>query len=206
VQNRRRIGGQMILLECDAQFESQANSVLDKLASLKDQGHTLHDGTKIQFGWSVLILRAENDCLRMCEPAFFGDALDDTSPTLDTTLSVLTAQVRILHAIREEGADVRFDQAVIFKRGVLELPEIFLKRDTTDVEGYSGWFIGDLNDIEGSGDEESLESLPIFELLKRRYAVLQVLALPPGYLVTMHEDRIVDILDSEEKSRWETLP
>jgi len=199
---RSFIGGQEVVLECSARFHSAAYALLDALRSLNDKGPSLHDGSKIKYGWSILTLRAESGFLRVYEPAFDGNPLKDVSPNLDITLEIFEQQAFVLRSSGLSGVDVVFSDEVFVRNRALEASNIFLKRQQPKRSGDSGWYIGNMDDVDGDTSGDSLEIVKVFELLRRRPAVLQALALPPDYLVVMRDDKISEILDQDGRNYW----
>jgi hypothetical protein len=197
MQLSMRMGRHQILLDCDRHFEQAGRSVLLKLSELDQRGPALGDGSKVQFGWSVLTLRLEQENLRIYEPDYFGDALHGLRPTLDTTLEVITEQAEVLRRERVEGLDARFDHYVLAWPGALAAREIFLSRRSDRQPDDTGWFIGDLALLDSGATDKVLEALRVFELLKLRRSVMQVLALPPGYAVVMRGGEIDSMAKGE---------
>lgn len=199
---QRSIGGKNFVLECDVLLEPMGKALLEKLDALNALGPSLQEGSRIQYGWSVLTLQKENDCLRICEPAFYGDALNNFSPRIDTTLAILQEQALVLQRTGLKGLDVSFSDEVFVRNNALEAPNLFLRRQQPGREGDSGWYIGNLDDMDASAEECSSESVRVFMLLQRRSVLLQVLTLPVDTLVVVSGDTITEILDVDGKNLW----
>jgi hypothetical protein len=196
-----RIGTHTILIECADSNAEQARALLMKLRQLHSAGPPLRAGSKIQFGWSVLSLQQKTEnTLRVVEPDFDGD-ISATRPVVDVTLEVLKAQVGLLHSVREEGVDARYDQMIIATRNWLETPDLFLKRDLPQFPEDTGWFIGYLDDLEAARPPHETQALYVYELLILRPALMQLLALPPGYLAIVNGETIRAVLDKDLKVR-----
>lgn len=189
------------MLECDARLHGSAQALLDQLRILSDKGPPLHADSKIQYGWSILTLRAEGRLLRVCEPAFDGDPFEELGPTVDSTLEIFEEQTQVLRRSGLSGVDVRFSDDVFVRNRALEAPNLFLKRQLP-TQKDSGWYIGNLDRVDVDGSENAFEILRVFELLRRRRAVLPMLMLPPDYLVVMRDDRVSEILDQDGKNYW----
>jgi len=198
---RYPIGEAQLLMECSENLREYADLAAVKIKSAADAGLQLKSGTKIQVGWSVLTLLPEPDGWRAWEPAFTKDALVDLNPDVNVTLRVLKDQAYVLGQVKEDGFDIRFDQMVIVLKGVLGLRRVFLKRVEPLNESDSGWFVGD-PDHPDEQARDDLEATPVFELYRRRPALLRILALPPGYIVTTLEDGILNVFDGEGRDRW----
>jgi hypothetical protein len=97
--------------------------------------------------------------------------------------------------------DVVYWQAVLARRDAIATAEIYLKRSVPIREHDSGWYIGDLNAIEDATEEET-EAIEISHLVTSRPAVLQLLALPPGFIATMRDESILQIFDQNGVDRW----
>ena len=97
---------------------------------------------------------------------------------------------------------VLFSEEAFVRNKALEAPNLYLKRQLPAGAQDSGWYIGNMDRIDVDDSEDSSEVVRIFELLRRRPAVLQALTLPPGYLVIMREDRVSEILDKDGQNHW----
>lgn len=194
MEQKETIGGYSVLLNCDERLRERGRAVLNKLAELNRQGPPLVDGSRVQFGWTVLTLRAQDGNLRVFEPDYLGDALHGLNPNLDLTLEVIAEQVAVLRSENCEGLDARFDQLVLARPGAAEADDIFLTRRNPMSEDDTGWFLGDMAQLDSESAEEEPEAMRVFELLRRRRSVLKILALPAGYAVVMHGDAIDTIM------------
>jgi len=199
---RASIGGQDLAVECDARLRGSAEALLDRLRTLSDEGIALQAGSRIQYGWSVLTLQAEGGLLRLCEPDFDGDALHHIRPTLDTSLDIFEQQTQVLHRSSLTGMQILFSDDLFVRNRALEAPHQFLKRQVPAGGQDSGWYIGNLDRIEAGEPDDDSEIIQVFELLRRRPALLQVLMLPPRTLVVFRADAISEILDEDGNSHW----
>jgi hypothetical protein len=202
VQFRSSIGGEALVVECDARLRGSAEALFDRLGMLNDEGHSLHAGSKFRYGWSILTLRKETGFLRVCEPAFDGNPFEEICPTLDNTLEVIAAQALLLRRTGLSEVGVLFSEEVFVRNRALEGSNLFLKRQPPAGPQDSGWYVGNVARIEVDDSEDSSEVVRIFELLRRRPAVLQALTLPPGYLVLLRDDRVAEILDKDGRNHW----
>jgi hypothetical protein len=202
---QRSIGPHLVEVECSPANAELAEPVLDKLEELHRTGPPLHAGTKIQFGWSVLMLQPHGPALSVCEPAFFGN-ISTWKPSVDVTLDVLREQVGLLRTVSEAGVDARFDHVVLMTRGALDEPDLFLKREAPRTPDDTGWFVGRLDDLETARQPDALDSVRVFEILRRRRDLMAPLALPPEYLAIVRGRRLEALLDRNLRLRLGSYP
>lgn len=196
MQLRLPIASGNLLVECHDRCEQAGRAVLRTLAELDRRGPSLHDDSRVQYGWSVLTLRLEGADLRVWEPDYLGDALRDLRPTLDLTLEVIEEQAEVLRGRSEEGVDARFDHFVTAWPGAPSASNIFLTRQAAAAPDDTGWFIGDLARLDVPPEGE-LEVFRVFELMKRRRSVMKLLAFPPGYAVVMAGDETESVMSGQ---------
>jgi hypothetical protein len=190
----RSLGNTSLILECGEQFHKAGHSMLNKLAELDHQGPSLNDGSRVQFGWTVLTLRSEMQYLRVCGPDYLGDALHALDCNLNLTLEVMTEQTGILRSKNVEGLDARFDDYVLAWSGALCATNLFIRRQGSERLDNTGWFIGDLDHLEDEHSEEDIKAWRVFEVLQQRRSLMKFLALPPGYTVVMRGDEVDSIM------------
>jgi hypothetical protein len=198
----RQIENFVVIALCGKDLADQAAALLSKLEQLHQRGPALHPGSVVQFGWSRLVLEADDQDLVVCEPDFDGDPFHDTVPEVDRTLRVASGQAGICRLVRAVGPDVSFDQTMIVARKHVAAPKIYLDRRATELGGFSGWYLGPFEEEVTVQNHGSLERLYIYQLLELRPAVLTVLNLPVNYLVAFSGDRIEMIFDSNGSVAW----
>jgi len=192
----RIIGERRLRAECSAANARRAGSVLDVFAKLAASGKALAPGTQIRFGWSLLHLVEDADGLRVAEPDFSRWPEPHWARTIDVTLDVLAAQTALLHRTGADGDDAWFDQNIIAAPGALGEREIFLRRGPTVSAEDSGWVLGALAAPEALAAERDLDAVLIAVLVARRPALLQVLALPAGFIAVFSGDDLQQVFDS----------
>jgi len=170
--------------------------VLNEFEKLALSGIALEPGTEMRFGWTILHLIEEDQRLLVAEPDFASWPQENWSRTIDTSLEVLGAQVRLLRHLDVDGEDVFFDQFVIAAPGALSQPKIFLRRESSISAEDSGWLLGSVEDPEALAGEADLERIAIASLVRRRPAVLQVLTLPPGFIAVFAGTVIEQVFDA----------
>jgi hypothetical protein len=202
VRVERQIENLVVVAECGEDLAIQAEALLSKLEQLHRQGPALHPGSVIQFGWSRLVLEADNNGLIVCEPDFDADPIHQTVPKVDRTLRVVSEQAGICRLVHAVGQDVSFDQTMIVAKGHIATPRIYLDRRTPEVKGFSGWYLGPFEEEEPIQNQDQLERLYLYQLLKLRPAVLSVMNLPINYVVVFDRDKIEMIFDSTGTIVW----
>jgi hypothetical protein len=190
------IGGIRVRASCARILAPQAESVLDTFAQLAKGGTVLHDGLQIRFGWSLLRLVAEGDGLMIAEPDFKQWPSDLWKPSVDTTLKVLSDQIRLLKKLNISGSDATLDQNIFASQGALESEEFFLRRSDARSDQDSGWLLGTLSDPEALTREDGLQAILIAHLVTEHLPLLQVLALPSDFIAIFRQGILREIFDS----------
>lgn len=203
----KSVDGKELVVHCDRSLEPLARRLLDQIAQLSEKGKGLADGVTIQTGWSTLRLKADGSKLVVNEPDFDRNPLRSTKPDVTHTLKVMSDQQHVLDRMHEKGDPAHFNEKVVAKNGVLTEDQIYLERIKTKSRGDSGWYIGPLEDADGEKkmpSPDELEAISVYRLLKLRPAVLQVMALPPGYLAVFSGDDLVSVIDEKgEMTAWD---
>jgi hypothetical protein len=199
----RRVGAGELVVACAPGLEKLAHTLLAALAQRDRIGPALRAGSRTQFGWSVLTLRAEAGRLRVCEPDFAGDLANNLSDRVDRTLEVIRDQSEVLRRAGAEGMDARWDvEIVVVPESALDAPAVFLRREEPSGPDDSGWLIGNLDDPPAPGDTEGATAIRVHRLLKRRPFLLRALAFPTGWFVAVRDNEILDVRDASGRPRW----
>jgi hypothetical protein len=69
-------------------------------------------------------------------------------------------------------------------------------------EGDSGWYIGPVDDPGGPPDSDELETRHLFQFLGARPSLLDIVALPEGYIVVFDGETIEAVLDPDDQNVW----
>ena len=187
--------------DCGPTYARAANNVLNEFEKLARLGTPLGSGAQIRFGWTLLSLIDDDDSLLITEPDFENWPQPGWSRTIDNSLEVLAAQVRLLHRLEIDGEDVFFDQFVIAAPGTLAQPRIFLHREGSISAEDSGWLLGNTEDPEALARDARLEHIAIANLIGLRRSLLQALTLPRGFIVVFSGDSIEQIFDAGGRER-----
>jgi hypothetical protein len=199
---QRQIGMFNVVAFCAEDLREQAEALLDKLSELNSKGSGLKDGTTIEFGWSLLTLKGDEDELVVCEPYFSNDPFQDCLPLVDDTLRVMAEQVALLNTIGVEGVTISFRDKVVILKECLEKERLYLERQQTKVVYDSGWYIGDPEEMDSQKTIDDLEPIYVYQLLNLRRSLMPLLILPPGYLAIINGTLIEAIFNQDNQNVW----
>lgn len=193
------VGAERVVVKCIPLFARQAEWLLDLLQRLDREQGGLRDGTNIELGWTMLLVRRGNGDLVVHAPDFDRDPFRDTTDDLSLSFEIQVQQNEILQRLGLEGQAASFQDKIVAAKGVLTTRRIYLERASNPTRGDSGWYIGP---VDNNKDEPPLEAYYVFQLLKIRPSLLRALALPPGYLVVFEGDTIDAVLDETDVDVW----
>lgn len=202
---RARIGDQKLTLHCAAAFKEYALWFLGEVEQQHAAGQTIFAGMCISCGWSVVTLRADGDSLAVCEPDFDGDPLRAVRPDLTCTFQVFDRQRQLLKRLGlDEGDPARFDEEIIAVRSCLDKPRVVIKR-FVDGTGAAGWAVLPVEPLKAGGyqPERDLVKLPVWQLLRKRPSLVQVLALPKGFGAVFDGDKLLWVENAAGEHLWE---
>lgn len=197
-------------VRCEDNLREQGQWLADTVAEFESRGRGLGDGVTVEVGWTTFVLRAQPDgSLRVCEPDYDTDPFKTLRPEVTTSLTILAAQIDLVRAIslrnslNLEAVPCHFDQKVVVRKGVLGEARVFANRQQPSRED-SGWYIGPAHDGNAAAPPkaEDLESLRLYQLLKRRPTILYALALPVGYTVVWNGHNIEALADPKGRNLW----
>ena len=194
------VGCYRVSVTCLQALELQAKWLLDTVVAIHNDGFVIGDGKRIQFGWSILVFRKQDDrTLALCEPAFFGNPFEDENVDISCTLLILMQQNDFANLVGVTPVDVSFQDTIVIARECLTERELYLERTPDVPTGDSGWYIGYRRPVI---PQPALESIFVFELLKKRPKLLPVLILPPGYLVIVTGNSISSVVNSNNETLY----
>lgn len=198
---RKKVGRSTLRARCAENLSSSAEWLLNTVASFAGQGKWLADGVIVQVGWSLLRLRGDDAELTVCEPDFNTNPFRDFRDDVTCTLTVLARQNLIHQRLGIERTPVRYDDKVVFKKGCLADKRVYAQRQEPG-DGDSGWYLGPVEGRSEAPDASEMEARYVFQLLSERPCLLDIVALPEGYLVVFDGDTIEAILDPENDDVW----
>lgn len=132
------------------------------------------------------------------------DALEVTNPDLaeDSDRLVEPNDPAILRKLGLEGRFVSLSDKVVITAGALEERRIVAERSDNPAPSDTGWFVRSISDNAEEGSEPLLEAITVSELLERRPALRDLLALPPGFLAVFAGDSLLSVLNPENEEVW----
>jgi hypothetical protein len=197
----RIIAGTRVNISCALWQKPLAEDVLATLEQIATTGE-LRAGTRVRYGWSVLTLCEHGPGrLLVCEPDFASDPFQNVRPRLDTTLDVIAKQTSFTRRVRVTPVDVGFEQYIVVRHGVLAARYVQLSRTTPSASDDSGWSMFSADETSPPEDPEDFDVKLVYEMLSLRPIVMQVLVLPPGFVVVLDADLITAVFDAEGKER-----
>ncbi len=209
----RGLAQHTLVTNCAPRLEAPARALLETLAARDAQGPPLADGSTIDFGWSRLTLRADDDELVVHEPDFRADPTTQTLPFVDDTLQVILDQVQLCQRVGAEAQDVRWNQVLVLRPGALEQPRVYLERQPSPNPRFSGWYLGPVPPRgelrpahETATPAGALEELTVAQVYARRPELLAALALPTGWLAVFADEIVEAILNPRNENVWELQP
>ena len=194
-----QLGEERVSVDCLDSAAEHVPWLLQRLTAAHEQGVQFTAGAALRFGWSVLVLRREADGrLQVCEPDFARDPTADLRPEISTTLRVQAATRDLMAYLGVlDPVSVAYDQTVRVVGDVLDSHQLHLVRSVGDARS-SGWFAtGALR--TGADALADPVPMPVHRLLVHRPTLVPALALPVGSVVTMEGDRLVSVLDSDDR-------
>jgi hypothetical protein len=194
-----RLGDESVSVDCLDSAAEHVPWLLQRLSAAHEQGVRFTAGAVLRFGWSVLVLRREPDGrLQVCEPDFSRDPTADLRPEVSTTLRVQAATRDLMAYLGVlDPVPVAYDQTLRAVGDVLDSEVLHLVRSVGDARS-SGWFAtGSLR--SGADALADPVPMPVHRMLVHRPTLVPALALPVGSVVTMQGDRLVTVLDSDDR-------
>jgi hypothetical protein len=185
VRLERMLNGVHVVLTCEHDAEVQGEWVMEVLAQLPPGG--LIPGRTLRFGWSALRLDPRGSALVVTEPDFDGDPMSQWREDITVTLRVQGQMLETAQAVGAEPRFPRYTDTLVAVQGWEQSARVALARALEPGVTDSGWLIVP----PGTPGEAPTERLPVFGLVRRRPALLAVLALPGGWVAEFDADTLV---------------
>ncbi|UTH73452.1 hypothetical protein [Chromobacterium sp. IIBBL 290-4] len=175
-------------------MDCQADWLLSCFEKMQHEGVSFSHGLRIKLGWSILELQSEQgNSLVVCEPDFLRNPFVDFRPDVSVSLQVQASQVAFVNQLNLAPLETSFQDRIIFAKGCWDAKKIYMERVAPRPEnGDSGWFFGV---VDGNNEPGNLQSGFVFQLLKLRPMLLQLLLLPAGYMVVLDGGGVEAVLD-----------
>jgi hypothetical protein len=159
--------------------------------------------TRLPIGWTTLSFAIEGDAgerLVVREPDYADRPETNTRADISVSLATLARQRLVLEHAGVAGAAIDFDQHVLTITGSLALDEVFLLRVESPGGRMTGWR---LSPTEGIPEDSETESIPVYEILAARPALLDAMLLPPGYMAFYERDTLTTIVNEHDEVVWD---
>lgn len=156
------------------------------------------EGAVVVFGWAAYRLERREGQLVVCEPDFDEDPRR-FRPDVTASLRVVARQVGLVKMLGVKPEGCRFDDKIVADRAALRAREVYLHRTGPAKGGDSGWYMGRA-DAKGKPSAEELAGFLSCGLVRLgRERLLDVLALPVGYIARFEGDTLMGIADGRNR-------
>lgn len=195
----RQIGDVGLVVGCEDALAPEVERLFSHLREISRQGTELVDGAKIPYGWTTFSLRAVRGRLEVWEPDYEHETEQRGRPEISASLKIDAAQRAFMAKVAVESSEIQFDQHLLVSTETWTADEVMLFRVASPGGRMSGWrMVSPHADSEG----EALESVPVYELYRRRPELLASLTLPPGYLVYYRDGDARVVMDPSDTVIW----
>ena len=196
------INGIEFSVRADESIISQAQLLFRAIKTIPVE--KIRDGYKFEIGFSVFICTTTDDGYKIVVPDYVNSPFLNTTDDLTIALWILLEQIELLNMYGIEGVSTRFDDEIVIAKNALENPIISLQRYSDLGKGASGWCVEAL-EKKSDGTFKTIaakeyESIYAYQLLKKRPALIKVLALPYDFIVAFDGDQISEILNESNES------
>ena len=186
-------------------LEACAESLLETVASVFDQGPGLGDGVTISYAWSQLTVRHRGQERVLCEPSFSSHPLDQLVYDVTFTLQTRVMHELMLSITEAEPSDCHCMDLIAVQHGALRGSEVVLTRIADrDEDRISGWVVGPetAEGIERMLEREDYVMVPTALLARDRPHLVKVLLLPAGYVVRFDGHTVTSVRDTQDIERF----
>ena len=186
----KKIGDKTFIAQAEKIFAVQVEGLFHFLTEVEND--RLIDGFSIQVGWSIYFLDKREDDYHIIVHDYMKNPFEDMTDDLTISLWILLNQVSLVNSLPVKGELLCFCDKIVAAKNVLELDHIYLERTKDSEKGDSGWYIGPIHDEH---DTEEYEAFFVYELLKLRPSLIQVLTMPSGYLVIFEKEELKAVVN-----------
>ena len=195
----RQIGGARIVIGCDPLLTDEVELLFAHLRELSRRGIELVDGVEVPYGWTTFSLQLVRGRLEVWEPDYERETESRGRPEISASLKIDAAQRSFLSKIAVESSEVQYDQHMLVSSDAWSSDQVMLFRVASPGGRMSGWR---MVNPHAESDAGTIESVPIYEVYRRRPELLSSLTLPPGYLVFYRSGAPHMVMDSSDQVIW----
>lgn len=193
-----QIGDVRVVIGCKPGLAEEVALLFAHLRDLSRRGINLTDGSKVPYGWTTFSLQAVRGRLEVWEPNYEQETERLGRPEISASLIVDAAQRSFLSKLSVDSFEVQYDQHILVSSEAWEASEVMLFRVESPGGRMSGWRM-----VDPRSETDTMESVPIYEVYRRRPEFMVSLTLPPGYLVYYHAGAPSMVMDSADHIIWE---
>ncbi|TKC97263.1 hypothetical protein [Polyangium fumosum] len=192
------IGGTTVVARCASEQALEARTMIERgFGPLAGRKPGL-EGAVVVFGWAAYRLERREGQLLVCEPDFDEDPRR-FRPDVTASLRVVARQVGLVKMLGIKPEGCRFDDKIVADRAALHAPAVYLHRTGTAKGGDSGWYMGRAEAKEKPSPEELAGFMSCGLVRLGRERLLDVLALPVGYIARFDGDTLLGIADARSR-------
>ena len=197
----RLVGENLMVAYCSPELRGEVDALFELLLVMSLQGMELQDGSRVPLGWTTLVVGREGEDLVLFEPDYEAEDPESTTRAdVSATLRILSRQLRVAARIEVRPQPVNFDQHVLMVKGSLDVDNVYMLRVESPGARLSGWR---LHPTEGDHGDAELESLPIYEVYRRRPELVEAMLLPPGYMAFFGGKQLQVLVDGDDQPVWQ---
>ncbi|WP_175870773.1 hypothetical protein [Burkholderia sp. BCC0397] len=183
-----------MVVPMEAGLEFGAQAILEYFDGQIKQGVIFKDGETVQFGWSIVILKAIDDgTLEVWEPDFSSMPIAWVRGA-NNTYRHLMVQKEVCTQMGVDPDYPSLRQAAIVRAGFDGNGTFYMIRES-EAASNSGWIIGSKYSADVSGEFRSL-----FEMAIKCRKIVPFLALPTGAIVKVDKIGVLIELNGIEVS------
>ena len=107
---------------------------------------------------------------------------------------LITKKIRII-----SDELITFKDTLLVKKSALGSNNLYFEKQSKKEKNDSGWYMGNLDDMEKSDNPSDYEMLPLYKLLSFCPKAISILNLPLGTIAIIKNNEIVGICDSNNE-------
>jgi hypothetical protein len=195
-------GDRMIYVYADPSLKTEVARLFLLFEDLRAEQVQLDSTTRLPIGWTTLSFAVEDERLVVEEPDYDNQPETHTRQDISVSLATLARQRAVLEHAGVPGQPIDFDEHVLAIRGSLELDEVFLLRVESPGGRMTGWR---LSPTDGIPEGAQTDSLPVYEILQARPALLDAMLLPPGYMAFFSGNTLTTIVNERDEVVWDAM-